>query len=221
VPKKVEEKKARSSLAAFAIMVAMRPLLWALQTLLGRPRDSILAILVASSVGAIIVNSLFLQHGRHPAPIFTYVSENPVPTSPAVFVPSAAVAVPSAQAADAHPPSAPHRTSAELSTGTLPVAALPRQRPPEAPPRIQQVSARTVPAHKDTIADILSPPQQLSAVQRALSEFGYGQIQPNGKMGPETKAAIERFERERNLTVTGRLSSRLVQELSAVTGRQL
>jgi hypothetical protein len=197
-----------------------RPLLWALQALLGRPRDSILAMLVAFSVGAIIVNGLFLQHGRHPAPIFTYVSQNPVPVPPAVFVPSTVASLPTPQAAEVRAPSTPQHANAELSTGTLP-AALPRQRPPEAPPRVAQVAARTVPAHKDQIAEVLSPPPQLLAVQRALSEFGYGQIQPNGKMGPETKAAIERFERERNLPVTGQVSSRMVQELSAVTGRQL
>jgi peptidoglycan hydrolase-like protein with peptidoglycan-binding domain len=58
-------------------------------------------------------------------------------------------------------------------------------------------------------------------VQRALADFGYGQVAPTGVMGAETKSAIERFERERKLPVTGQVSDRLVRELAAVTGRPL
>ena len=59
------------------------------------------------------------------------------------------------------------------------------------------------------------------AVQRALAEYGYGQLTPNGVLGAETKAAIERFERERKLPVTGQIRERLTRELAAVTGRPL
>jgi peptidoglycan hydrolase-like protein with peptidoglycan-binding domain len=58
-------------------------------------------------------------------------------------------------------------------------------------------------------------------VQRALSSFGYGQIAANGVLGPETRAAIERFERDHRMPVTGQVSERLVRELSAMTGRPL
>jgi len=61
----------------------------------------------------------------------------------------------------------------------------------------------------------------LVAVQRALADFGYGQLKPNGILGPETRAAIERFERERKLPVTGQISDRLLRELAVVTGRPL
>ncbi|MEX0752398.1 MAG: peptidoglycan-binding domain-containing protein [Xanthobacteraceae bacterium] len=59
------------------------------------------------------------------------------------------------------------------------------------------------------------------AVQRALAEFGYGQVKADGLPGPETSAAIEKFERERNLPVTGQLSERLARELAAMTGRPI
>ena len=59
------------------------------------------------------------------------------------------------------------------------------------------------------------------AVQRALADFGYGQVKPNGILGPETRAAIERFERDRKLPVTGQISDRLLREVAAVTGRPL
>ena len=59
------------------------------------------------------------------------------------------------------------------------------------------------------------------AVQRALADFGYGPVKPNGILGAETRAAIERFERDRKLPATGQISDRLLRELAAVTGRPL
>jgi peptidoglycan hydrolase-like protein with peptidoglycan-binding domain len=63
--------------------------------------------------------------------------------------------------------------------------------------------------------------KRVLAVQRALADFGYGQVRPTGVLGAETKVAIERFERERKLPVTGQISDRLTRELAAVTGRPL
>jgi len=59
------------------------------------------------------------------------------------------------------------------------------------------------------------------ALQRALAEFGYGQIKPSGIVDTDTQRAIERFERERRLPVTGQVSDRVVRELAAATGRPL
>jgi peptidoglycan hydrolase-like protein with peptidoglycan-binding domain len=73
----------------------------------------------------------------------------------------------------------------------------------------------------DPIANLLSGDPKLMAVQRALSSYGYGQIKPSGVYDPETRSAIERFERERKLPVTGRVSDRLTRELTALTGRPL
>ncbi len=63
--------------------------------------------------------------------------------------------------------------------------------------------------------------KRVLAVQRALADFGYGQVRATGVLGAETKVAIERFERERKLPVTGQISDRLTRELAAVTGRPL
>ena len=59
------------------------------------------------------------------------------------------------------------------------------------------------------------------SIQRALADFGYGQIKVTGVVNPETEAAIEKFERERKLPVTGQISDRLARELAAMTGRPL
>ena len=77
------------------------------------------------------------------------------------------------------------------------------------------------PARKDAIAELLTPSRQVIAIQRALSDFGYGQVSPSGVVDAETRAAIERFERAHKMPVTGQLSDRLTRELATMTGRPL
>jgi len=82
-----------------------------------------------------------------------------------------------------------------------------------------------VSAHHDAIADLIGSfigsPTRVMAVQRALSDFGYGQLRPSGVLDEATSVAIEKFEREHHMPVTGRLSDRLLSALAAVTGRPL
>lgn len=73
----------------------------------------------------------------------------------------------------------------------------------------------------DPIAQLLTPSKRVLAVQRALADFGYGQIKPTGVEDADTRAAIEKFERSRELPITGAISDRLVQEIAAMTGRPL
>jgi peptidoglycan hydrolase-like protein with peptidoglycan-binding domain len=53
--------------------------------------------------------------------------------------------------------------------------------------------------------------------QRALARLGYG-VKVDGMMGAGTRQAIERFEQDRRLPVTGEFGPRTVRELSAVSG---
>jgi peptidoglycan hydrolase-like protein with peptidoglycan-binding domain len=78
-------------------------------------------------------------------------------------------------------------------------------------------------APSDPIARLIAPApsKRVTAVQRALADFGYGQIKPTGVFDPDTRAAVEKFERERRLPVDGQISDRLVRELAAMTGRPL
>ncbi|HUI12644.1 MAG TPA: peptidoglycan-binding domain-containing protein [Xanthobacteraceae bacterium] len=73
----------------------------------------------------------------------------------------------------------------------------------------------------DPIADLIRPSPRIVAVQRALSDFGYGQIEPSGILDESTIAAVEKFERERKLPVTGEVSDRLVGALSVMVGHPL
>jgi peptidoglycan hydrolase-like protein with peptidoglycan-binding domain len=89
------------------------------------------------------------------------------------------------------------------TTGTTPVV-----RPP-------------LPVRNDTVVERPAQSKRVLALQRALAEYGYGQIKPSGIVDAETQAAIEKFERERKLPITGQASDRVVRELAAMTGRPL
>lgn len=108
------------------------------------------------------------------------------------------------------------KASTEPNEALLAAIKRSNTKPPKAPsglrPQVQQI--RLEPA-----ADAAS--KRVVAVQRALAEYGYGQIKPTGTVDADTKVAIERFERERRLPITGQISDRFTRELAAVTGRPL
>ena len=81
----------------------------------------------------------------------------------------------------------------------------------------QAITARRT----DPIAELIGMSSRIVAVQRVLSDYGYGQITPSGVLDQPTSAAIEKFEREHKLPVTGRISGRLVTDLSAMVGHPL
>ena len=63
--------------------------------------------------------------------------------------------------------------------------------------------------------------RRVAAVQRALTQYGYGQLKATGAVGSDTQAAITKFERDRKLPVTGQMSDRLVRELTAMVGHPI
>jgi peptidoglycan hydrolase-like protein with peptidoglycan-binding domain len=77
------------------------------------------------------------------------------------------------------------------------------------------------PPATDPIAKLIAPSKRIVSIQRALADFGYGQIKATGVYDPETRSAIEKFERDHRLPVTGQISDRFVRELAAMTGRPL
>jgi peptidoglycan hydrolase-like protein with peptidoglycan-binding domain len=77
------------------------------------------------------------------------------------------------------------------------------------------------PVRADLPAERPAASKRVMAVQRALTEFGYGQIRPTGVLDTDTQAAIEKFERDRKLPVTRHVSDRLARELASMTGRPL
>ena len=99
-----------------------------------------------------------------------------------------------------------------LITGTpaRPLAAVPVPAP-------QPVAAR----RNDAIAELIGPSPRIAAVQRALAEFGYGQVKASGILDDATSAAIAKFERDHNLPSSGRVSDRLVKELTVMVGHPM
>jgi len=81
--------------------------------------------------------------------------------------------------------------------------------------------ARPMPIRADGVSARPVPSKRVIALQRALAEYGYGQIRASGIIDAETQAAIEKFERERKLPITGQASDLVMRELAAMTGRPL
>jgi peptidoglycan hydrolase-like protein with peptidoglycan-binding domain len=112
------------------------------------------------------------------------------------------------------------KVAAEPAEIVLKVISQSSSKAAPAPAPAQNTAAAT-PARNDSTAEMIGPSKRVLAVQRALADFGYGQIKPTGVLNPETQAAIEKFERDRKLPITGQMSERLARELSAMTGRPL
>ncbi|HEY1312088.1 MAG TPA: peptidoglycan-binding domain-containing protein [Pseudolabrys sp.] len=213
------------------------------------PREFVGILMATVAVTAIFVNALFLQRGPHPSPIFATrpaaVQEAPAALPrPRVVEPAAPVTVARSQAqiindiqrelsrkgyydgaADgiwgAKTDSAARdfvqatglKINADASESLLHAIVLSAPKAKSAP-----VAA---PVRNDPIAELIAPTKQVLAIQRALTDFGYGQIKPTGIYDPATQSAIEKFQRDRKLPVTGQISDQLVRELAAITGRPL
>ena len=92
---------------------------------------------------------------------------------------------------------------------------------PAPAPRPHIERAATPARGNDPIAALLAPSNRVTAAQQVLSQYGYGQIKPNGVVGPDTQDAIRRFERSQKMPVTGQLSDPVVKALSQMSGRSL
>ncbi len=195
----------------------------AMRILFHSPKDTVAGALALAVVSAIIVNALFLQAGRHPSPMFGSIVTLSVPASPLPRPRPVEADVVQVEPKLAEPkaiefrPVEPKAVEPKLAdplanlvkATSAPVAPSTIARPPAPIP----VSSRS-----ETIANSASAARRVAAVQRALAEYGYGQLKPTGTIGSDTQAAISKFERARNLPVTGQISDRLVRELTAVIG---
>lgn len=209
------------------------------------PRESVALLTGAVATIIIFVNALFLQHGPHPSPIFATRHVAPAVQGHATrqsrtVETKASAPSPRTQAqivTDIQRELAKRgfydgvvdgvlgaKTDAALrdfaqSTGLKGDVDASEE-------MLRRISTSNIKAapekpRTDPIAKLLEPSKRILAVQRALSDFGYGQINPTGVFGPDTASAIERFERDRHLPITGKISDQLVRELAALTGRPL
>jgi hypothetical protein len=186
-----------------------------MRVFLHSPKDVLAGLLAAAAICAILANALFLQAGRHPSPMFGSVVTLPAPQTAVASPlprprPVELVSEPpeirpvEVRGADSKNPD-PMANLVVRSTGAPTAAPANVARPPAPiPATTQSVGARRV-----------------AAVQRALTQYGYGQLKPTGAVGSDTQAAITKFERDRKLPVTGQMSDRLVKELAAMIGHPI
>jgi hypothetical protein len=230
VPRRIDDddempRRRRRGAKAAAIEVEQERGL-VMRILLHSPKDMVAGLLAAAAVCAILANALFLQAGRHPSPMFGSVVTLPAPqavvsplprprpveltSEPPEIRPVEArgadpkhVEIKSADPrGDSKKPDSKNPDLVVKSTGAAPANAA---RPPAPiPDTAQSAGARRV-----------------AAVQRALTQYGYGQLKPTGAVGSDTQAAITKFERDRKLPVTGQMSDRLVKELTAMIGHPI
>lgn len=212
-------RSAKKSLALRAFLAVVR-----------RPGRSLLILAGGALVFSVLVNALFLQKGRHPAPLFAAPSSS-TPSPPISFSPPPAQRRVATQTpahepffandeAAPQPAPAPRSQSPQAHTPPAP-APLPKAAPVRnesvdsigallrggAPPAPQQAAAINDPVQAKRIV----------AAQRALEKLGF-QVSVDGLTGPGTRVAIQKFERERDLPVTGELNPRTLRALAARSG---
>jgi len=165
--------------------------LWSKAT--DRPVDSMAILCAAAASLIVIVNAVFLQSGPHPAP---FLNNPTTPTSGGETPPSLQPVARSDDPGAARPAAGVHGAPAVPSRRSDPIGDL--------------IGSTTI-----------EPPARIVAVQRVLSEFGYGPLRLSGALDQQTSAAIEKFEVEHALPATGRLSNRVLRELAVMTGRPI
>lgn len=204
----------------------------AMRLLLYSPRDLLAAMFASAAVVAIISNAIFMQAGRHPSPMFgagVLSSAEPAMINPLPRprpVEAQAKSEPRMESQLLEPKAAEVRP-AEMrqaeSRSADPLANLARTANSPATPATGALRppASIPKPSRDPLGELIVSSRRVASVQRALTEYGYGQLKPTGTVGSDTQAAIQRFERARKIPVTGQMSDRLVRELNAVTGRPI
>jgi putative peptidoglycan binding protein len=209
----------------------------ALRIFLHSPKDVVAGAVALAAIVAIIANALFMQAGRHPAPMFGSVTTLPAVASvPANPLPKPRPVEADVSLAEVRPadPKAADKTADSRTADSR--TADPRTADPKTADPLANL-VKTTGAVQATSANIPRPPmavpvssrvdsvpasgvgsRRVAAVQRVLTEYGYGQLKPTGVVGSDTQAAILKFEKARKLPVTGQVSDRLQRELAAMIG---
>ncbi|RXT49998.1 peptidoglycan-binding domain-containing protein [Bradyrhizobium betae] len=199
-----------------------------MRVLLHSPKDTLAGLVAVAAITAIVANALFLQTGRHPAPMFGTVINLPAPSAVALSNP---MPRPRPVGADTSP--------LEPKATEFRVEPKPAEKAPEKPAETTASTSRTgdpmtnlvikATTPQPSAVAVARPPapipvqqspaaKRIAGVQRALSEYGYGNLKITGAMGAETQSAIQKFEREHKMQVTGQVSDRLLRELGAAIG---
>ncbi|GJE01206.1 peptidoglycan-binding domain-containing protein [Methylobacterium isbiliense] len=207
---------------------------------LRRPAWVVGGIVGLAAVSAVAVNALNSQKGRHPAPLFARQEAAKEATKTAAARPEASPAEPR-QARAAKPTDkaaeAPRDAIAEVIRGETPPGAQttaslsPREParaaaqkalavvPPSRPKSLPAAAPAAEAAHPaKPAAPARTGDPQIAFAQRALVKLGYGPLAVDGLLGPTTRAALARFERERSLPGPAQVPVRTLKELASRSG---
>ncbi|HVB89264.1 MAG TPA: peptidoglycan-binding protein [Beijerinckiaceae bacterium] len=174
-----------------------------------RPVRTLVSGLFGALLCGIIVNAVALQHSRRPGPLSLHRIR----------------ALGREHALRAIAPAPPPRP-ADFET---------KSRSESRP--VEQAASRSVlaPAHKkalrprqDQIGELIAtgePPaehkrRKIEAVQAGLRRLGFV-VPQSGTLGLATRQALEKFERDRRLPISGRLSPRVVEALAKRSGETI
>ena len=185
----------------------------AMRILLYSPKDMVAGMLAFAAVGGIITNALFLQAGHHPSPMFGTAVTTPVPAAAPV---SPLPRPRPTEAAEAKPVEFRSAETNDPLTNLVKATGASASTPSNIP---RPPAPVPVPMRNEALAP--SGSRRVAAVQRALTEYGYGQLRATGTIGADTQAAIQRFEKDRKIPVTGQMSDRVVHELVAMIGHPI
>lgn len=214
------------------------------------PREFVAIVMSTVAIFAIVTNALFLQKGPHPAPIFAArpLLQPEVTLPPRLSATSSHIGSDLAAQARVQLIANIQRELSRKGFYDGPADGIWGSKTDAAVRDFLQVSglkvnpeanenllraissyvakpvaatAAPAPPTTDPIAKLIAPSKRIVSIQRALADFGYGQIKATGVYDPETRSAIEKFERDHRLPVTGQISDRFVRELAAMTGRPL
>ena len=174
----------------------------------------------------IVVNALFLQDRRHPAPLLRVPEAVSAPEALAPLpaarpaAPPAVLPVPAAAATT--PKAARDVIAEEISRMSGPserkakpaaVPATPRVDAERADPIASLIGTPAPPASAATVA----PSAGVLAAQKALLRLGYV-VRADGMMGATTKQALAHYEADNHLPARGELTAKLARELAAKSG---
>jgi len=238
VPRRIDDdeemprRRRRRAKAAAIEAEEQRGLL--MRIFLHSPKDVLAGLLAAAAICAILANALFLQAGRHPSPMFGSVVTLPAPQAAVVNpLPRPRPVELAARPVDAEPPEIRPVEVRGADPKHVEIRSADPRGDSKNPDPLANLVVKSTGAPTAAPANVARPPapipataqsagaRRVASVQRALTQYGYGQLKPTGAVGSDTQAAISKFERDRKLPVTGQMSDRLVKELTAMIGHPI
>ena len=185
-------------------------------------------------IGAgIVANALYLQPGRHPAPLFAPRGSAQEATEQARPQPDLLVQAVQAELRNAGLYDGPvdgiagprtqaailafeYRTGRDTIGRATPDILAAIQAEADAARGGTTEPRQPSAAIAEPVADEPAPADpQVAAVQAALSRAAYGPLNVDGVFGPQTSEAIKRFQRDHGLAETGRIDDTLIVEMTA------